>query len=334
MGTRTVILGGGTGGVVAANVLRRSLPDEHQVILISEKAFHIYYAGLPFMAVGQRLPEAITRPLAGLERKNIKFAQARIEAVDPDQSRVETSLGPVEYDYLVVSLGAEHHPETVPGFVEGAMNYYSLDGAAQIWRNLRTFDRGRIVIFISSLPYICPPAPYELTFLIDDLLRHRGVRHQVDLCLVTPEPYPESLGGPLAGRPITDLLGDRGINYRAGVRILSLDPNEGVLHMDHNLTEEADLFIGVPPHWGPGIFRGTEMADPTGWIEVHPTTLAAGYGNIWAVGDCTNIRVPVTGDFATKAGIMAHFQAEVVARNIAALINKLRPRYRYRAKGG
>ncbi len=334
MGTKTVILGGGTGGVAAANVLRRALSGQHRVVLLSDTALHIFYSGYPFLAVGQRMPGDITRPLSGLARKGIEFFQARVEAVDPARARVETSAGPVEFDHLIISLGAENHPETVPGFEEGAVNYYSLQGSAEIWRRLREFDSGRIVVFVSSLPYVCPPAPYELTFLIDDLLRQRGIRHTVDVCLVTPEPYPESVGGPLAGRPITDLMGDRGITFRAGVRILSLDPERGILNLDHNLSEKADLFIGIPPQWGPGVFRGTDMADPTGWVEVHPTTLATGYENIWAVGDCTNIRVPVTGAFAVKAGIFAHFQGEVVARNIAALVNKLRPRYRYRAKGG
>jgi len=328
-----LILGGGTGGVVAANVLGKTLEKIHRIVLVDRKESHVFMGAYPMLMVNKRKPEDITRKLKDLGKKGIEFIQAEVETLHPHQSRVQTDRGNIAYDYLIISLGAEHHLETVPGFAEGAYNIYNFDDVIRLGRRLEEFKGGRVVLFISSLPFACPPAPYEMIFLLDEYFRRRGIRGKVALSVVTPEPGPEPLAGPRVGESVRQMLRERQISLTAEARVLSLDRSSQTLLLDQGIKVEADLFLGVPSHWGPTAMRNTGLTDEGGWIDVDPHTLETKRKNIYAIGDATNLRLPVMNVFAPKAGIFAHYQAEVVSRNIALLIKGKKPRFRYTARG-
>lgn len=334
MGQTALVLGGGTGGVVAANVLRDTLGAQHRVVLLSRHHQHVYYGALPLLMVGLRVPSDISRPLARLRRRGIDFLRAEVLGLDPERREVHTSQGTVNYDYLVISLGAQHQPSTVPGMDRGSLNPYDIEDVVRIAQSVESMERGRILYFISSLPYSCPQAPYETMLILEDHLRRQGRRNRFQLSIVTPESHPQILGCTITARKLMSTLKQREITLRAGVRVLRMEPEKRRLVMDHNLSETADLFLGLPPHWGPEIMRNSPLADQSGWIEVDPHTLQTADERIWAVGDATGLRTPSTGAFAAKAGVFAHFQAEVVARNIACLLEGSEPRFRYRGKGG
>lgn len=328
-----LILGGGTGGVVAANVLGKILDREHRITLIDRRDSHIFYGSFPLLMVNRRKPEDLKKRLSTLRKKGVEFVQTEIRGIFSQESVVRTDTGPFKYDYLIISLGAEHHPETVPGFSEGAFNAYSLEGLDDLRNRLEEFHEGRIVFFISSLPFICPPAPYEMMFLLDDYFRQRGIRKKVELTMVTPEPSPEPLAGPKVGLSVRKMMDERDIDLNTEAKVLSLDYGAGKLNLDQGVSFEGELFIGVPPHWGPSIMRDTGLIEGGGWIEVSPRTLQTRVKNIYAIGDATALRLPVKKVLAPKAGIFAHYQAEVVARNIASLIAGRKPRHRYKARG-
>jgi sulfide:quinone oxidoreductase len=333
MAKTVVVLGGGAGGVAAANVLSKTIPQKHRIVLVDRKESHHYQSSFPLMLVNRRRPGQITRSLENLKRKGIHFFQAGVERVLPDQRRVETDRGPLEYDYLVISLGAEHHPETVPGMAEGSYNSWSFEGACRLRQKLLRFKQGKIVLFIASLPISCPPAPYEMIFLLDEFYRRRGLRGQVDLTLVTPEATPEPLAGPKVGESVRKMMEQRGIELITQARVLSLDLKQKNLVLDHGIEVPGDLFIGVPPHWGPSVLRDSGLVEEGGWIEVVPHTLETRADRVFAIGDAAAIKLPVMKIWAPKAGIFAHYQAEVVARNIASMISGKKPGFRYTAKG-
>ncbi len=333
MAKTVVVLGGGPGGVVTANVLSKTLPPKSRIVLVDRKESHHYQGSFPLLLVNRRQPRKITRKLENLSRKGIEFFQAEVERVLPTQRLVETDRGPLEYDYLVISLGAEHHPETVPGMAEGSYNPWNFEGACRLRQKLLRFKQGKIVFFIASLPYSCPPAPYEVMFLLDDFYRRRGLRGQVNLTLVTPEPTPESLAGPKVGESVRKMMEQRGIELITQAKVLSLDMEKRNLVLDHGIDVPGDLFIGVPPHWGPSVLRDSGLVEEGGWIEVDPHTLQTRADRVFAIGDAAALRLPVMKVWAPKAGIFAHYQAEVVARNIASLITGEIPSFRYTAKG-
>src|SRR5437762_13643548 len=90
---RIVVLGGGSGGLVAATALGRRLGRDHDVTLVDRRAEHVYMPSLLFLMVGQRRPEDITRKLSRLRRRNVDVAQAEVEGIDPDRQEDGLSSG-------------------------------------------------------------------------------------------------------------------------------------------------------------------------------------------------------------------------------------------------
>ena len=234
---------------------------------------------------------------------------------------------------MIVSPGAEHHPEAVPGFRETAYNVYDLENNISLSNRLNKFRSGKIVIFISSLPFTCPPAPYEIAFLLDDYLRYKGLREKVQLFMVTPEPYPTPLAHPSVGESTRRMMQKRQIELYTEAKVLFLDQSTGTLQLDQGISLEADLFLGIPPHWGPSFLANSGLLDKGGWLEVDPYTLQTRNKRIYGIGDATSLHIPVSMAVAPKAGVFAHFQAEVVARNLASIIQGKKERFRYTGKG-
>jgi len=205
----TVVLGGGSGGLVAARELRRRVPAGHRVVLIDRSADHIYQPSLLWQMVGERRPEQFRRPLSRLERKGIEFQNAEVEKLDLENNLVRTSSGELGYDSLVVSLGAQLAPETVPGFEQTAYNLYTSEGCARIHAALEDLSGGTIGILITAMPFKCPAAPYEAAFLAESFVRRKGIRRNVEIHLFTPEQTPMPVAPATIGDSIADMLAAR-----------------------------------------------------------------------------------------------------------------------------
>lgn len=329
---KVLILGSGMGGIVAANVLKRVASPGTQVLVVNRNNLYHFPGAFPLLLIGQREPQDITRDLRrSLAKKGIEFLQAEVVEINPAKRQITTTRGKLGYDYLVISLGVDYHPETVPGFSQYAFNVYEFEDVLRARKEISSFPEGRIVLFISSLPFKCPPAPYEIIFLLDQYFRQRGNRRKISLTMVTPEPGPEPLAGPLVGQSVRRMLVERGIDLRTEAKVLALEPEALVL--DHGVRIPGDLFLGIAPHWSPDVIRKTNLVDAYGWVEVNPKTLRTRFPEVYAVGDVTGIRLPVLGVYAPKAGIFAHYQAEVVARNIGQQLQGLAQTFKYTGKG-
>jgi len=160
-----VILGGGSGGIVAATKLGRELGNQHDVILVDQRDEHIFMPAFLFLMVGQRNPGDITRKFQRVEKRNIKFIQAEVLGIDPDRQEVTLSTGNIPYDYLIVSLGLQTRPEMIPGFNEGAHHAWELGATVRFRDALESFNGGRLLIGVPLGPYRCPPAPYEVQWM-------------------------------------------------------------------------------------------------------------------------------------------------------------------------
>jgi len=329
-GYKTLILGGGIGGIVASQVLKKALGDDMLVTVVDKEDKHYFASSYPLMLIGERKPESITRDLSRLEEKGVEFLHAEVKSIDPAKKQVVTDRGTLSCDYMIIALGAEYCPETVPGFNEYAYNIYDFKGASDAAQALTHFREGHIVMFISSLPFKCPPAPTEMMLLLDEFFRRSRLRAKVKLTLVTPEPTPEPLAGPLVGQSVRKMLAERGIQLRTQAKVLALEP--GNLILDHG-NVQGDLFLGIATHRTPQALRETDLVDEDGWVKVDLYKLRTAHPDVYAVGDSAAIKLPVMGVDAPKAGIFAHYQAEVAARNIALQARGKKPVHRYTGKG-
>lgn len=316
---RILILGGGLGGLAAAGHLRRLLPRDHEIVVVEKKeTFSLCMANLWLMTGERESPQEGERQLAKLAKKGIEWVRGEVEMLDPNRRIVQTTAGTLDGDYLIVALGAERAPQAVPGFPEAALNLYEADGALKIREALADFSGGRIVVLVSRTPFSCPSAPYEAAFLIDSVLRERGVRDRSEIAIYTPEDQPMPVAGPAVGAPLVEMLTERGIEFHKEQIVLKIDHASRRVLFEIDETS-YDLLVGVPAHKAPQPVRESQLVDASGWVPVDATTLQTRHPGVFAIGDVTAIRL-ANGMFLPKAGVFADGEARVVAENIAAEI--------------
>lgn len=332
MSDKTVlVLGAGIGGVTAATHLRRLAP-EHRVVLIERNATFAAPMSHLWVMTGER-PDisAGERELATLSMKGIEVLQAEITAIDPSTRSIETSAGSFEGDYLVVALGAARVPESVPGLAGAGLNLYDPQGALAIQRALAEFSGGRVVVLVSRTPFSCPSAPYEAAFLIDSLLRERGVRERSQVALYTPEDQPMLVAGPNVGPALVALLEEQEIELHWQQIAMRVDAKTRRILFELDDTT-FDLLVVIPPHVVPPVLKASGLVDASGWVPVDPATLQTRHAGVYAIGDATAIRLR-NGMYLPKAGVFADEQARTVAARIVAEASGMDPAPQYSGRG-
>ncbi|MBI2886347.1 MAG: NAD(P)/FAD-dependent oxidoreductase [Chloroflexi bacterium] len=314
-----VVLGAGVGGLVAARELRKRLGMEHRVVLVDRRDIHVFSPSLLWLMLGWRRPEQLYRDLNALGRKGIDFKHTPVEGIDLAERRVDTGLGPLHYDYLVLSLGAELVPDAVPGLKDAGHTFYHLDGALRLREALEVFQGGSVAVVVASTPFQCPPAPYEASLLLDYYFRRRGLRDRVEMRLYTPEPRPIPIAAAEVGQAVAGMLEQRRIAYHPGHRITGVSPEDRALSFENGEEAGCDLLIAVPPHQPPPVAREAGLLDGQPWAPVDRLTMKTKFENVYAIGDMA--LVATAGPLPLpKAGVFAHAQAQVVAKNIAGEI--------------
>jgi sulfide:quinone oxidoreductase len=318
---RVVILGGGTGGTLAANRLRRHFSSaELSITVVDQDDRHVYQPGLLFVPFGLTHVEDIVRPRQRQLHRGIAFCQQPIDRVDLAAQEVHlvdgTTLG---YDVLVVASGATLVPEeteglTGPGWMEKVFTFYSPEGAAALAAALATFDGGRVVVNVVDMPIKCPVAPLEFCFLADWYFRERGIRDRVQLTYVTP--LDGAFTKPVASEHLGGMLADRGIEVVTEFNTGEVDGAGGRLVSYDEREVPFDLAVVVPLHGGAAyVGRSPGLGDDLNFVPTDEHTLQAKAApNIFVIGDAANVP-------ASKAGSVTHFEGETLVGNIARYLN-------------
>ena len=317
---RTIlILGGGVGGVVAAVTLRRALPGSHRIVLVDRRKDHLFAPSLLWLMTGRRTPSQIVRPLGQLQSRGIEVIQGAVESIDHRNRVVSVNGQSIKADHLVIALGAELAPEDVPGLAEAGHTFYTQEGAQRLHQNLLGIHQGRVVVLTATPAYKCPAAPYEAAMLIEGELRRLGVRDRCRIDLYAAEPGPMGVAGPSVTAAVRGLVEAKGIAFHPEHQVTSVDPDKKRLEFSNGSTAAFDLLAYVPPHRAPQVVREAGLLNEAGWIPVDRQTLRTRFEEVYAIGDITSIPLAM-GKPLPKAGVFAHRQAEVVARNLAASI--------------
>ncbi|HEV8572786.1 MAG TPA: FAD/NAD(P)-binding oxidoreductase [Actinomycetota bacterium] len=312
-----VVLGAGFGGLAAAHALRRGAGDDIDLVLVDESPTFLMGLRKLWLLDGRSSPGEGTRDRTALSRASIPFRQGRVEAIDRDARHVRVDGADIDYDFLVVALGAQQRIDLVPGEPDGNPNLYTVDGATEAGERLQGLEEGRVVIAIAGVPIKCPPAPYEAAFLVDGLLRRKGRREQVELEVLTPQPMSVPAAGPAACSAIEGRLASRGIRFRPKTSLAEAGP--GTLTLEDGGTIRADLLLLAPPHRPPAVVGESGLAGESGWVKVDPATLQTEDERVFAVGDVVEMATGMGLPFP-KAGVFAESHGEVVGRNIVATI--------------
>lgn len=313
---RIVIIGGGTGGTMVANRLRRKLePDEAEIHVVDRDDRHVYQPGLLFVPFGLAHVGEIVRPRRRQLRRGIAFHEAGVESVALDRDRVTLDDGTVlPYDVLVVATGVRLQPEETegldgPGWNERVFTFYSPEGAEQLEEALARFSGGRLVVNLVDMPIKCPVAPLEFAFLADWHLRERGIRARTELVYATP--LDAAFTKPVASQHLAGLLAEKEIELVTEFNAGEVDGVGGTLTSYDGRSLDFDLLVTVPLHGGAAyVERSPGLGDALGFVPTDKGTLrSAAKENVFALGDATDLPT-------SKAGSVTHFEAEVAAENV------------------
>jgi sulfide:quinone oxidoreductase len=309
---KIVILGGGCGGVVAATNLGRKLGADHDVILVDRRPNHIFMPSFLFVMVGERQPHHISRSLKHLEKRNVQVVQSEIVGIDPSRQEVALQKEKINYDYLIVSLGMQTRPDLVPGFAQASQHPWEMESALRLRESLTTFEGGKVVVGVPLGPYRCPPAPYEAQWMLDNYFRQRGIRERVQIEYFTREAEPTGEAhDPVVWMDAESKRRNIKQNYEFVVR--SIDPERKIVQGLYNYNISYDLLVMVPPHRPAQTLIDSRLADTESGIRVDYDTLQTKWDNVYAIGDCADMP-------ASKAGGVAHQEADVLAHNLAVEI--------------
>ena len=317
MSHTVLILGGGVGGVVAANRLSRLLPKGDRIIVVDRHADSSFGASLPWLVAGQRSKEAISRPLRQLLRSGVELVTGDIDEIDPGSRSAVVGGRRLAGDDLIIALGASLAPERIPGLAEAGFNIYEPEGADALRREMSQFSGGRLIVLTAAPAYKCPAAPYETALLLEDVCRSRGIRDKVDLRLIAAEPGPMGVAGPAVSAAVRGMLEARGIAYLPEHQVRAVDPVAKKIEFTNGVEASFDLLAFVPPHVAPAIVLRAGLAGENGWMSADKNTLETKWPGVYALGDVVSFPLAM-GKPLPKAGVFARAQAQVVARNIAA----------------
>jgi sulfide:quinone oxidoreductase len=313
---RILIVGGGTGGTIVANNLARRLANEirnrkAKITMLSASGQHMYQPGLLYVAFGQMMPDELYRDQRTLLESSIDFHVDPVEKFELDNNRVFTQSGKTyDYDVIVIATGSRIMPNKVPGLEEGGDTFYTLAGAVELFRKLREFQGGKIGIVV-GVPHKCPIAPVEATFSLHDYFIARGIRDKVEIKYHYPINRMHSIENVAKwAKPEFDRMG---IEIETLFNIEEVDAENKVVKSMEGSEYEYDILISIPEHHGMETIESNNLGRD-GWIPTDRNSLKMeGYDNVYVVGDTTNLPV-------SKTGSAAHFEAEVIAENIASMI--------------
>ena len=321
---RIVILGGGVGGTLTANLLVKRLRaridrGDVEITVVDPTGQHVYQPGFMYIAMGGERAANLERPERSLLDKRVSLVVGEVARVDAEHAVVTLVDGlPLSYDHLVIATGSRIVPEAIEHFDTEAQHFYTAEAAARLRMALDRFDGGRIVIGIAGMPYKCPPAPLEVAFLIEAELRERGIRDRttIDYC----SPIGRAFTIESVSEMATPILEPKGIELHTFFNVESIDPARKVVESLEGEELPYDLLILVPPHKGQQFLMDSGLAPaPGGWLPTdRHTLLVGGRSNVYALGDATDLPL-------SKAGSTAHFEAPVVAERIAAAIEGRAP---------
>jgi len=321
---KILILGGGFGGVVAAERLVQQLGDEHQITLVSRSRRFIFYPALVRLAFGKCQKEDASFDLRHtmLSRK-VNFIEAEVARIDCNQRKVTIAHGEIQgklsYDYLIFALGRRLATERITGFFENANHLLSEDKALKFGEAVDAFHSGHAVI--GQCPGARLPVPvYETAFALSRLLEERGERDRVRITVVSPDPPAMQLGDSEVTVALKKTLNDHAIEFRPDFPINRVSPGAVTTSNGHGLN--FNLLMLLPPFTGSPAVSYLGITNEESYINVDSTMRVVGVERMYAVGDCVNFNGP-------KLGQMAVRQAEVAAANLSAEIDGHLPVSRY-----
>lgn len=316
---RILILGGGTAGTIMANKLHKALnQNEWDITLVERDKVHYYQPGLLFIPFGIYGKEDVIKPKSNFFPSRVNVIFSEVDRIDADNSRVLLKEGEtLEYDYLIIATGTHIRPDETPGMLgnlwrKSIFDFYTLEGALALRHHLKSWGGGKLVVAITELPFKCPVAPLEFTFLAEAYFTEMGIRDKVDITFATP--MPGAFTKPIATQMLSGLLAQKNINVETEFYIERIDNEKKTLVSYDQKELPFDLLAIVPMNIGDEMIERSGLGDDMNYVPTDKHTLQSkSHPNIFVLGDASDIPT-------SKAGSVAHFASDILFENIMSLI--------------
>jgi NADH dehydrogenase len=335
----TLVLGGGFGGAYVAKLAGR-----HGATVVSPESSMLYTPMLPEVAAGAIEPRHVVVPLREM-CPQAELVLGRAVALDETMRRVavETDRGTteIEYENLVVALGAVARMLPIPGLAEHGLGFKNLADAIHLRNHIVSrldaaeadpehAERHLTFVFVGA-GYAGVEALAELTDLVRDTVRHYPSLVQTPQRWVLVDAGERILGevparlGDYAARH----LHRRGVDIRVATTLESVEAHAVTLSDGTRLETETLVWTaGVQPH--PLVAELGLPVDDRGRITVDSSLRVEGRSNVWALGDCAAVPNEATpGQLDPPTCQHALRQARRLAKNLRG---DVRP-YGYRMIG-
>ena len=317
---RLIILGAGTAGTMMANHLRKEMDKNiWEIKIIDEREKHYYQPGFLFLPFDIYKPEDIVKPINEFIPKGVKLIKGKIEQINAAENFIKLENSNIyHYDILIIATGTEIAPEETKGmqgeeWQKSVFDFYTFNGALALRNKLRNWEGGKLVVHITEMPIKCPVAPLEFAFLADSFFKNKKMRDKVEITYVTP--LSGAFTKPKATAALEHLLSEKNIKIESDFCIESVD-NTNKKIVDYAGKEISfDLLVTVPTNKGNEVIEKSGLGDELNYVPTNKATLQSkNYQNIFVIGDASNVP-------ASKAGSVAHFEAEILTENILRFIN-------------
>ncbi len=345
---RIVILGAGFGGLQATVELEHLLhsqPD-HEILLVNDQNYFMFTPLLPQIVSSYIDPRHIVQPVRDIRgHRNYRFRRDTVTSIDVARRQVETSSGPISYDYLIVSVGSHTEYFKIPGARENSIDFKSLEDGVVL--------RDRILDICEHADHTQNPVERKrfLTFAVvgggytgvelitemRDFLfryvagRYRGIPRE-ELRLVLVEATPNVLGGidPLLRPHALKRLHQEGVEVRTNTRVTRVF--DGALELNGSEILEAATIIwaaGVRAH--PLVESLPGSHDRIGRAQVNEHLQLESHPEVFIIGDSASSALAPD---APRVAPVAIGQGTIAARNVAHLErNQPLESYRYVSQG-
>lgn len=309
------ILGAGTAGTIMAHKLRYRLSKkEWKIVVIDKDECHHYQPGYLFIPFDLYEPKQVLKSKRKLLPKDIDFILSDVELVEPEQNRIRLGENRrIDYDYLIIATGTQIAPQETEGlkgegWYRNVFDFYTLEGSSALQKYLRNWTGGRLVLNIVEMPIKCPVAPLEFVFFADWFFTKKGIRDKVELIYATP--LPGAFTKPKASEVLGEFLNKRNIKVVSEFATGSVDEGRNVLVSYDGREVPYDLLVSVPLNMGNEVIARSDMGDELNYVATEKHSLRSkNHQNIFILGDATDLP-------SSKAGSVAHFQADLLSENI------------------
>ncbi|MBI4659099.1 MAG: NAD(P)/FAD-dependent oxidoreductase [Verrucomicrobia bacterium] len=314
-----LILGAGTAGTIMANHLRKKVDlSSWRIQIVDEHPGHFYQPGFLFMPFGIYTEKDVVKPKRRFIPRGVEYVEAAVERIDAEKNRVRLADGSeLRYDVLIIATGTRPVPSQTEGMEGGdwrkrVHDFYTFEGARALAAKMRDWKGGRLVVHISEMPIKCPVAPLEFSFLADSWLRDQGLRDKTEIVYVTP--LSGAFTKPIASGILSHLLEEKGIRVLNDFNIARVDNEQHKIVSWDEKEVDYDLLVTVPVNMGAAMIERSGLGDELNYVPTDKHTLRSRqHKNIFVIGDATDVPT-------SKAGSVAHFEAEVLIQNILDFI--------------